>query len=103
MEENESAPPGEKLSEADLLIDPEYEEMLDKQGRELCEEVKTDENTRPVALHSDQRTGVCCSCLWHTLFLRTHKTGVKESRFLRLFGPTPACYNLRFVACRCDL
>lgn len=39
VEENASAPPGEKLSDADLLIDPEYEEMLDNEGTELCEEV----------------------------------------------------------------
>lgn len=39
VEENASAPPGERLSEAELLIDPEYEDMLDKEGKELCEEV----------------------------------------------------------------
>lgn len=39
MEENASAPPGERLSEADMLIDPGYEEMLERQGKELCEEV----------------------------------------------------------------
>lgn len=39
MEENAAAPPGERLSEADMLIDPGYEEMLERQGKELCEEV----------------------------------------------------------------
>eukprot|EP00752_Nemacystus_decipiens_P009571 g8551.t1 len=39
VEENASAPPGERLTEADMLIDPGYEEMLERQGKELCEEV----------------------------------------------------------------
>ncbi|CAN0406190.1 unnamed protein product, partial [Ectocarpus sp. 12 AP-2014] len=39
VEENAAAPPGERLSEADMLIDPGYEEMLERQGKELCEEV----------------------------------------------------------------
>lgn len=39
VEENASAPPGERLTEADMLIDPRYEEMLERQGKELCEEV----------------------------------------------------------------
>lgn len=39
LEENASAPPAERLSHADLLIDPGYEEMLDMQGKALCEEV----------------------------------------------------------------
>lgn len=54
VKENESAPPGEKLSEADLLIDPEYDEMLDKEGRELREEVTADEITRLLALDEDK-------------------------------------------------
>ncbi|CAM9684699.1 unnamed protein product [Scytosiphon promiscuus] len=39
VEENASAPPGERLTESDMLIDPGYDEMLEQQGRELCEEV----------------------------------------------------------------
>lgn len=41
VQENASAPPGERLTEADMLIDPGYEEMLERQGEELCEEVGT--------------------------------------------------------------
>lgn len=40
VDENASAPPGERLTEADLLIDPGYDEMLDRQGQALCEEVR---------------------------------------------------------------
>lgn len=39
VEENASAPPGERLTEADMLIDPGYDQMLERQGKDLCEEV----------------------------------------------------------------
>ena len=39
VDENASAPPGERLTDADLLVDPGYEERLERQGKELCEEV----------------------------------------------------------------
>lgn len=39
VDENASAPLGERLTDADLLVDPGYEEMLEQQGKELCEEV----------------------------------------------------------------
>ena len=38
-EENASAPAGDRLTEEEMLIDPEYDEMLKRQGEELCEEV----------------------------------------------------------------
>lgn len=37
-EENVSAPAGQRLTEGEMLIDPGYEEMLERQGKELCEE-----------------------------------------------------------------
>ncbi|CAM9556243.1 unnamed protein product, partial [Discosporangium mesarthrocarpum] len=39
VEENALLPPQERLSEEDLIIDPEYQETLERQGRELCEQV----------------------------------------------------------------
>lgn len=40
VEENASAPPGERLTESEICIDPGYEEILDREGREMCEEVR---------------------------------------------------------------
>lgn len=37
--ENAAAPAGERLSKAELVVDPEYDEILEGQGKEMCEEV----------------------------------------------------------------
>lgn len=40
-EENASAPERVKLTEEEMIIDPGYDAILDQQGKELCEEVRT--------------------------------------------------------------
>lgn len=37
--ENAAAAPGERLSKAELVVDPEYDKILEGQGKEMCEEV----------------------------------------------------------------
>lgn len=63
-EENASAPPGERLTEAEMLIDPGYDEMLDRQGKELCEEVGrvcTLNKLQHWCLNIFKRFTYCCS------------------------------------------